>query len=71
MLSDHVFDHEFAPQQTARIVGDGAQPLLLRELLFAYGCIGRNARIARRCFAQCGSRIASCLLGIVGRGLFV
>src|SRR3546814_6904161 len=35
LLAHQVLDHEFASQQTARIVRDLSQPLFLGELLFA------------------------------------
>src|SRR3546814_484292 len=49
MLAHQVFDHEFASQQTARIVRDLSQPLFLGELLFALGfvcfCVDRLHRL--------------------------
>src|SRR5512143_3529215 len=68
LMSDHVFDHEFAPQQSARIVRYAPQPLFLRELLFAGGQVGgdRSRRLARGGIAQRRFRIASRLRGFVG-----
>src|SRR3546814_13580311 len=49
LLAHQVFDHEFASQQTARIVRDLSQPLFLGELLFALGfvcfCVDRLRRL--------------------------
>jgi len=39
-----MFDEKLAPQQSARVVGDTAQPLLLRKLLLAGG--SRERRLA-------------------------
>src|SRR3546814_17116032 len=49
LLAHQVLDHEFASQQTARIVRDLSQPLFLGELLFALGfvccCVDRLHRL--------------------------
>jgi hypothetical protein len=38
LLSEHVLDQKFTPQQAARVIRYGAQPLFLGDLLFGDGC---------------------------------
>ena len=66
LLSDEMFDQEFAPQQAARVVRNAAQPLFLRELAFAERGIGRGS-LARLRLGQCGGGIAAGLGCVVRR----
>src|SRR3569832_464867 len=59
LLSDEMFDHEFAPKQAARIVRNAAQPLFLGELALA-GRVGRGLWcLSRLRLGQSGFGIAA------------
>src|SRR5512143_1394434 len=70
LLSDQMFNQEFAPQQAARVVRNAAQPLLFRELAFAARNVGRREPRSRLRPAQ-RSRGISAGLGCVVRLLLL
>ena len=65
LLSDEVFDQEFAPQQAARVVRNAAQPLFLSKLAFAGNGIGWCGLLTRLRLGQSGGGIAAGLGRVV------
>src|SRR3546814_13232117 len=75
MLAHQVFDHEFASQQTARIVRDLSQPLFLGELLFALGfvcfCVDRLHRLVGAGLSRLCRSVRGLLRVLLRSGLVV